>query len=148
MNLLKKAVLGTAIGAMALATAPADARSYYRHYHHGDDAAVAIGAGILGLAVGAAIASGNNDRYYYNDGYYNYPYYNGYAYYTPGYNVYYYPQAYPYYEGRWYNGYRYNNGYFYDRRGYRAYDRGGWDRHYTRRDRDGDRDGHWGYRHR
>jgi hypothetical protein len=137
MNLLKKAVLGTAIGAMALATAPADARSYYRHYHHGDDAAVAIGAGILGLAVGAAIASGNNDRYYYNDGYYNYPYYNGYAYYTPGYTTYYYPYTYPYNNGYWYNGYRYDNGWFYDRRGYRSYDRDGWNRHYGHHDRDG-----------
>jgi hypothetical protein len=134
MNLLKKAVLGAAVGAMALATAPADARGYYRHYHH-DDAGVAIGAGILGLAVGAAIASSNNDRYY--DGYYNYPYYNGYQYYTPGYNVYYYPYTYPYYDGYWYNGYRYNDGYFYDRRGYRAYDRDDWNRHY----------GRGGYRH-
>ena len=40
--------------------------------------------------------------------------------------------AYPYYDGRWYNGYRYDNGYFYDRRGYRAYDRDGWNRHYSR----------------
>ena len=150
MNLLKKAVLGTAIGAMALATTPAEARGYYRHYHHDNTGAI-VGAGIIGLALGAAIASDNRGGYYdgyYDSGYYNDPYYNGYAYYTPCYNVYYYPQAYPYYEGRWYNGYRYNNGYFYDRRGYRAYDRGGWDRHYTRRDRDGDRDGHWGYRHR
>jgi len=144
MNLLKKAVLGTAVGAMALATTPADARGYYRH-HHGDDAAVAIGAGILGLAVGAAIASGNNDRYYdgyYNDGYYNYPYYNGYAYYTPGYTTYYYPYTYPYNNGYWYNGYRYDNGWFYDRRGYRSYDRDGWNHHYGRHDRDG----HWRHR--
>ena len=89
MNLLKKAVLGTAIGAMALATTPADARGYYRYHHHDNDAAVAIGAGIIGLAVGAAIASDNRGYYdgYYNDGYYNDPYYNGYGYYTPGYNV-------------------------------------------------------------
>ena len=145
MNLLKKAVLGTAIGAMALATTPADARGYYRH-HHDNGAAVAIGAGILCLAVGAAIASDN--RGYYNDPYYNgysYPYYQGYQYYTPGYNTYYYPNAYPYNNGYWYNGYQYNNGYFYDRRGYRSYDRDGWDRHYGRnhrhhRDRDGDGD--------
>ena len=123
MNLLKKAVLGTAIGAMALATTPAEARGYYRHYHHDNTGAI-VGAGIIGLALGAAIASDNRGGYY--DGYYDSGYYND-----------------PYY-----NGYRYNNGYFYDRRGYRAYDRGGWDRHYTRRDRDGDRDGHWGYRHR
>jgi hypothetical protein len=133
MNLLKKAVLGTAIGAMALATTPAEARGHYRHYHHGDDAAVAIGAGIIGLAVGAAIASGNNDGYY--DGYYNQPYYGGYTYYTPGYSTYYYPYAYPYNNGYWYNGYRYNNGWFYDRRGYRSYDRDGWNRYYGRNDR-------------
>jgi len=139
MNLFKKAILGTAIGAMALATTPADAQGYYRHHrHHGDDAAVAIGAGILGLAVGAAIASDN--RGYYNDGYYNDPYYNGYTYYYPGYTTYYYPYTYPYNNGYWYNGYRYNNGYFYDRRGYRSYDRNGWNGHYGRRDNDGDRD--------
>ena len=32
-----------------------------------DDAAIAIGAGIIGLAVGAAIASDNDDGYYYRD---------------------------------------------------------------------------------
>ena len=143
MNLLKKAVLGTAIGAMALATTPADARGYYRH-HHDNDAAVAIGAGILGLAVGAAIASDNRGGYY--DGYYNDPYYNGYGYYTPGYTTYYYPYTYPYNNGYWYNGYQYNNGWFYDRRGYRSYDRDRWNRHYGRRDRDGDRDGYRGWR--
>jgi hypothetical protein len=137
MTFFKKALLGTAAGAMALATAaPAEARGYYRHYHHDNTGAI-VGAGILGLAVGALAASSSRDRYY--DGYYyNQPYYNGYTYYTPGYTTYYYPYNYGYNDGYWYNGYLYNNGWFYDRRGYRSYDRDGWNRHYGHRD---------GYRH-
>lgn len=128
MTFFKKALLGTAAAATALTVAaPADARTYYRHYHN---SGAVVGAGILGLAVGAIAASAAHDRYY--DGYYDDPYYNGYGYYTPGFNVYYYPYSYPYYDGRWYNGYRYEGGYFYDRRGYRAYDRGGWNQHYGR----------------
>ena len=128
----KKALLGPAVAATALATAtPADAQ-YYRHRHHGDDAAVAGGAGILGLAVGAAIAS--NGRGYYNGGYYD-------GYYTqPGYTYYYnsYPSYYPYYNGYYYNGYRYNDGWFYDNRGRRAYDRHDWNRRWGGHDRDRD----------
>jgi len=136
MTFFKKALLGTAAAATALIVAsPADARTYYRHYHHDRSGAI-VGAGIIGLAVGAAIASSNNDRYY--DGYYNQPYYRGYTYYTPGYNTYYYPYDYPYYNGYWYNGYQYNNGWFYDRRGYRSYSRDNWNHHYGRND---------GYRH-
>jgi hypothetical protein len=71
MNLLKKTALAAGLAATALAsTTPAMARDY----HRGNDntAAVAIGAGILGLAVGAIAASSNNrnDRYYDNDRYY------------------------------------------------------------------------------
>jgi hypothetical protein len=132
MTFLKKALLGVAAGSMALATAaPAEARTHYRHYrHHNDTAAIAIGAGILGLAVGA-IASSNSRNGYYNGGYYN-GYYN-----QPGYTYYYnsYPSYYNYNNGYYYNGYRYNNGWFYDGRGYRMYDRNSWDRR-------------WGDRHR
>jgi hypothetical protein len=83
MALLKKAILATALAASALvAASPAEARGYYRHHGGGDGAAIGIGAGILGLAVGAAIASDHHDRYrdrdyydqrdggYYRDGYY------------------------------------------------------------------------------
>lgn len=99
-----------ALGATTLAS-PAEARD--RHRDRGDDAALAIGAGIIGLAVGAAIAS-NNDRYY--DG----------GYYGPrrGYAAYGYPRS--YYPA-------YPRGYYYDRAPRRFYrnDRGwgsGWDR--------------------
>jgi hypothetical protein len=66
MNLFKKTVIAAGLAATALAsTTPAMARDY----HRGNDntAAVAIGAGILGLAVGAIAASSNDrDRYYDN----------------------------------------------------------------------------------
>lgn len=76
MTLFKKATLASALAASALVSAsPAMARDY-RH-HGGDTAAVAIGAGILGLAIGAiAASSSNHDRDYrrsdweYRDGYY------------------------------------------------------------------------------
>jgi hypothetical protein len=115
MTFLKKAVLATTAAATALTmSAPAEARTHYRHYrHHNDTAAIAIGAGILGLAIGAAASSGRNG--YYNGGYYD-GYYN-----RPGYSCYY-------------------DGWFYDGRGYRMYDRHAWDRrwggrhhHYYRR---------------
>ena len=69
-----KSALALALAATALtAASPAMARDRYYRGHRGDDAAVAIGAGLVGLAVGAAIASDRDDRYervYYNDGYY------------------------------------------------------------------------------
>lgn len=75
-NLLKKATLGVALGAAALTTAaPAEAQRWHRGYRGHDRTGPAIVAGIAGLAVGAAIASSNRDRYYdrryYNDGYYD-----------------------------------------------------------------------------
>jgi ABC-type transport system substrate-binding protein len=91
-SVLKKAVLGIAV---AVTATPADAQYYRRYRHHGDDAALAIGAGILGLGVGAAIASSNRgyyDPYYsggYSRGYYADPYYGGYSgYYDPYYGGY------------------------------------------------------------
>ena len=63
------ALAGVTLGAAA----PAEARyhgGYYGHYHHGGRTGAVIGAGILGLAAGAAIAS---DRGYYGGrGYYAY----------------------------------------------------------------------------
>jgi len=87
-NFLKKAGLGVAMVATAMSVAaPADAQRYgYRHHNRGGNAAgAAIVGGIIGLGIGAAIASNNNNRYYdrgyYNNGYYN----NGYAQYDRGY---------------------------------------------------------------
>ncbi|MGK6319323.1 hypothetical protein [Sphingomonas sp. DT-204] len=85
-NLFKKATLGLALGATALVAtaAPAEAQRWrgYRgyHHHHYDRTGPAIAAGVLGLAVGAAIASSSRDRYYdrpyyYDRGYYPQPYY-------------------------------------------------------------------------
>jgi hypothetical protein len=81
-NLIKKAVLGTVLGASVLtAVAPTAEAQRYRRYHHRDDTGTAIVAGIAGLAIGAALASGDRydrydrrydyDRDYYRDrGYY------------------------------------------------------------------------------
>lgn len=79
-------------GAIAATAAPAQARPhgyynnrYYGH-HHGNDAGVAVAAGVVGLALGAAIAS-NNRPYAYNSGYYGRSYaydpYYGDRYYAP-----------------------------------------------------------------
>ncbi len=88
-GLMKKAGLGIALAATALtAAAPADAQRWGRGYrgggwggyHHrggGNVAGAAVLGGILGLGVGAAIASSNRPRYvdrgYYDDGYYRGP---------------------------------------------------------------------------
>jgi hypothetical protein len=56
----------TVAGALA-AAAPASARTY----HHHDNSGAAVAAGIAGLAIGAALASGH-------DGYYDRPYYGSY----------------------------------------------------------------------
>jgi hypothetical protein len=95
-------------GAVAATAAPAEARDYRhrgdyyggRRHHNNNDAGVAIAAGVVGLALGAAIAgSNNNSGGYYNRGYYNQPpaygygrghrgYDGGYAYgYAPRYRI-------------------------------------------------------------
>jgi hypothetical protein len=88
MSVWKKGVLGlAAVSTLAVTATPADAQRY-RHYRHGDRTGLAIGAGLVGLGIGAAIASSNRgyyDRGYYGDpydsGYYGDPYYgNGYGY--------------------------------------------------------------------
>jgi hypothetical protein len=113
MNLLKKTGLAVALGATALTSAvPASAQYHgYRHYRGGGDAAgAAVVAGIAGLAIGAAIASGNDryrDRYYYDRGYprdYDVVYYREHGYYpTDGYYAYRYRGDYPrcFTERRW-----------------------------------------------
>jgi hypothetical protein len=85
-GVMKKAGLGIALAATALTAAvPADAQRWarggyggYRHYNRGGDAVgAAVLGGILGLGVGAAIASSNRNRYYdrgyYDDGFYRGP---------------------------------------------------------------------------
>ncbi|MDT8759933.1 hypothetical protein MZO42_14620 [Sphingomonas psychrotolerans] len=110
-NFVRKAVLGTVLGASVLtAVAPtADAQRYrgYRDrygygygYRHHDDTGTAIVAGIAGLAIGAALASNNDRRYDYDRRYYRE------------------------------RGYYPTDGYYY-RDYYRRYR--GWDRCYTRR---------------
>ena len=95
-SVLKKAVLGLAAAStLAITATPADAQ-YRRYRHHGDDAAWALGAGIVGLGIGAAIASSNHP---YNNGYYADPYYNGYGYNSYGYSGYGYAPPAPYYGG-------------------------------------------------
>ncbi len=93
MKLWKPGLVAAALAAGSMAMAvPAEA-----HGRRGDDAAVAIGAGVLGLAVGAAIASDRNSDVYVR--YDNRPrYYGGYygGYYAPAYPVY---RAYPAWRG-------------------------------------------------
>jgi hypothetical protein len=116
MSMIKKAVLVTTLAASALVStaSPVMARDYYRD--RGDNtAAVAIGVGILGLAVGAIAASSNNDDRRYRDGRY-------------------YDRRARVYDDRSYRGDYYDRSRSYDRGGYQYDRRGGWDdRYYSRR---------------
>jgi len=97
---VKKAGLGVALAAttLGLAAAPAQAQRWHRgYYHHGDTTGAALLGGIIGLGVGAAIASDHRDRYYYDDGYYAPPPPPAYGYYGRGYE--YRPRCYV--EDRW-----------------------------------------------
>ncbi len=81
MNIVRKALLASTLAATAMVSAtPAMARDGHRGGN--DTAAIAIGAGIIGLAIGALATSGRNDRYddryYVSDGWY----YNDNAYYN------------------------------------------------------------------
>ena len=73
-----------AAGAIAASAGSAQAEPYRYHRdrnNNNDAAAAAIVGGVLGLALGAAIAGSNKDRGYYNNGYssgyYNNSYYGG-----------------------------------------------------------------------
>jgi hypothetical protein len=113
-----KAALGAGlIAATALTAAPAEARDYYRYGRHHDRTGTAIAAGVVGLALGAALASSSRDRYY-DDGYY-YPRYRS-SYYYP--QSYYY--AYPRYRTYYYNGY--DRDYRYERKHRRWHRRHGY----------------------
>ena len=104
-GIVKKAGLGIALAATALTTAvPADAQrwgGYRGHHRGGDTAGAAILGGIVGLGVGAAIASSNRPRY--DRGYYGGGYgYNGGGYYDRNY----YPQRGYYQQRSYYDDYR------------------------------------------
>ena len=106
-NIVKKAVLGATLAATALtAAAPAEAQRWRRHRGNGGDvAAGAIIGGIVGLGIGAAIASNNRRDRYYDRGYYDRGYYD-----RRGLRGGYYDR-----------GYAYDRGY-YPQRGYGYYD--------------------------
>lgn len=110
----KRLSLAVALAASTFTAATvAEARTYR---DRNDDAAIAIGAGIIGLAVGAAIASDNDDRYYYRDR----RYYRSY------------PDRYHYRDRRYYR--TYPDRYYYNRHHYRDYREYRHDRrHYDRR---------------
>ena len=106
MSILRKTILSLALGAAALtAASPAMADDWrYRHRGGGDTTGAAIAGGVVGLALGAAIASSANDhrRYDRDDYYYDrgYPRYRAYYYYDR------YPRPYyrPYYYNRGWRG--------------------------------------------
>lgn len=65
---IKKAALASALAATTLASAsPAMAQGYpyggYRHRSHGDTTGAAIVGGIVGIAIGALIASSGNNHH-------------------------------------------------------------------------------------
>ena len=133
-TVLKGFIAATVLAGTGLAgAAPAQAR-----YHH-DNGSTAIVAGILGLGIGAAIAS-DHGNYGRSGSYYGYD--SGPAYYAPA------PVT--YYGGDYYGGgYGYDRAYYgsygYDRRdygrGHRDWDRRGHDEHRGHhRDERGDRD--------
>jgi len=111
-NFLTKAGLSLALGATALAVStPAEAQRY-RGGRGYDRTGAAVVAGVAGLAVGAALASGGH-RYYYDD--YPRPYYR--PYYRSAY-----PYSYPVYPYA-YRGYA---PVYYGYPGYRGYRGGYW----------------------
>ncbi|MFL5298458.1 MAG: hypothetical protein ACJ798_18935 [Phenylobacterium sp.] len=93
-KVLTAAVAAVTLGGAIAATATPAAAQHYRGgyggygghsyygggygYHHHDNAGPAIAAGVIGLALGAALASNSHsyayDRPYYRSGYYDYGY--------------------------------------------------------------------------
>ena len=130
-----KTTVAAGLATLALAATPAQARDdYYRgHDRGGEDAAIAIGAGVVGLALGAALASGNRDRDYYYDDDYDQP--RGYYYRS-------YPRYYGGYDNRHYrHNWRGYNGWRGDRQ--RGWGQRGWGQRGDRGWGRGDR--HWRY---
>ncbi len=146
----KKAALATALAATSLtAVSPAMAQGYYgyennyRHRDRGDSTGAAIVGGIVGIAIGALIASsGNNNHNRYRDR--GWEWRNGYYWDREGRRYDRNGRAYGEHRGTHYNG---QNGYYgnygndsndyYGRRGYRDGD--------NYRDGDGYRGGYRGY---
>lgn len=124
-------------------TQGAEARDRWDRRSGGNDAAIAIGAGILGLAVGAAIADRGDSRYYDRN------YYGNRRYVTvrgrPGYYYYYDGAPRRYYQDRYYGRPNYFGGAYYGNVRGRGFDNrwGGYGRGYNdnRWDR-GDRRGY------
>ncbi len=72
MNRKLKTIIGQATAGVAALAVVAGATAasadpyrhgYYGHGHHGNDVGVAVAGGIVGLALGAAIAGNNNGHY-------------------------------------------------------------------------------------
>lgn len=135
---MKNLVKSLGVAAVLLATslgAAQQAQAQDRWDRRGrNDAAIAIGAGVLGLAVGAAIADRNDRRYY------DRRFYNARRYVTvpgrPGYYYYYDGAPRRYYQDRFYGRPPVFRGRYADRgyvRGYAPVNRGRWDRRDDRR---------------
>ena len=79
MNIVRKAIFATTLAATDL-VASTPAMAEHRDGRRNNTAAIAVGVGIVGIALGAIIASNKRDRYddryqvgdgwYYNDDYY------------------------------------------------------------------------------
>jgi hypothetical protein len=96
---MKKGLAGLVVaGTLAATAAPAEAQRYRRHHRNNDGAALAIGAGIIGLGIAASLS--DRDRYY-GRGYY------GGGYYGRGYD--------PYYDRGYYRRSNYRRGYYRNR---------------------------------
>jgi hypothetical protein len=121
---LGKSLATAALAATAIATIASPAMAdpwrggYYRH-HGGDSTGAAIAGGIVGLAVGAAIAGSGRDRVVYRETYYEPEYYPAPAYYPA-------PVYYP--APRYYQGPSYYYGRPYHARPWRYEHRGYWRR--------------------
>jgi len=83
LKTLKSATWALVPALVMAMSVPASARDGRYNDRRGgdDDAAIAIGAGVIGLALGAAIASSDRDRDHYYDDYNDGRYYNGGGYY-------------------------------------------------------------------
>lgn len=133
MSIFKKATLATVLGATALtAASPAMADPYYGHRRGGDTTGAAIAGGIIGLALGAIVASSvnkNRDVHQHRYAERGWTWRDGYYWDREGRRY--------HRDGRRYDGDGGDRGY-YDRRGYD-------DRGYGRNDYYGERPYRYGY---